>query len=112
MSSPQDSQRTSSYAIMANATNNYSYAVFCSILGVVSSNLHRFDTLSPFRQVTGTLCSQEWECMGAFFCNTFKILELQAQIYENAISITTRSRPKDGEVTGWWTSIVFMCIHF
>src|SRR5262249_4345469 len=32
----------------------------------------------------------------AFFCMVFKEQELRAQIYQDAISFSTRARPKDG----------------
>jgi hypothetical protein len=84
------------YALLADATNNYSYAVFTSVMAIDSSNLQDLDTLSPFHQVSGVLCTQEWERFCAFFCEVFDVRELRAQIYEDNISITTRSRPKEG----------------
>jgi hypothetical protein len=91
-----DSARSTRYAIQANASHNFLYTIFTSVLAVNSSNLHERDPQGMFRQITGTLCTQEWERFCAFFCMVFKAKELHAQIYEDAISISTRAKPKDG----------------
>jgi hypothetical protein len=90
-----DPNRSTTYALQANAIHNYQYAVFTSVLAVTSSNILDLDTPGMFRQIIGTLCTQEWERFCAFFCMVFKEQELHAQIYEDAISISTRARPKD-----------------
>ena len=94
-SSSSDSNRSTTYAIQANAFNNFNYAVFTSVLAVTSSNILDLEPQGMFRQITGTLCTQEWERFCAFFCMVFKEQELHAQIYEDAISISTRAKPKD-----------------
>jgi hypothetical protein len=94
--SSSDSARSTRYAIQANASHNFLYTIFTSVLAVNSSNLLEHDSQAMFRQITGTLCTQEWERFCAFFCMVFKARELHAQIYEDAISISTRAKPKDG----------------
>jgi hypothetical protein len=101
-----DATRGTTYAIQANAINNFSYAVFTSVMAVCSSNLLDTDPQGIFRQITGTLCTQEWERFCAFFCMVFKVEELYAQIYEDAISISTRAKPRD---TAGELYIVMLC---
>jgi hypothetical protein len=96
MQSLSDTNRSTIYALQANAMNNFQYAVFTSVLAVTSSNLLDPDPQGAFRDISGTLCTQEWERFCAFFCMVFKEQELYAQIYNDAISISTRARPKDG----------------
>jgi hypothetical protein len=97
------------YALRGNAQVNYLYAVFTSVLLITASNLGGDADTAAFHGVSGLLCSQEWERFCAFFCTVFKETQLAAQIRENAISITTRAKPKDGAGTGTspyvsWTS--------
>jgi hypothetical protein len=93
--SSSDSVRNTKYAIQATASHNFLYTIFTSVLAVNSSNLLDSEPQGMFRQITGTLCTQEWERFCAFFCMVFKAKELHAQIYEDAITISTRARPKD-----------------
>jgi hypothetical protein len=89
-----DSNRSSVYAVLANGKGNNAYALFTSVLVVTSSNLASPDPSSTFRQLSGLLCTQEWERFCAFFCAIFNEQELCAQIYEDSISISTRAKPK------------------
>jgi hypothetical protein len=86
----------SCYALIGNATNNFQYAVFTSVIAVGQTNLHDADPSSMFRQVSGTLCTLEWERLCAFFCMVFKEPALHAQIYEDALAFSSRARPKEG----------------
>jgi hypothetical protein len=88
------------YALRANAQLNHVYAVFTSVLLISGSSLGVDSDLATFRGVSGLLCSQEWERFSAFFCMVFKERELAAQIRDNAISITTRAKPRDATGTG------------
>jgi hypothetical protein len=90
-----DANRGTTYAIQASSINNFGYAVFTSVIAVCSSNLLDAEPQGIFRQITGILCTQEWEHFCAFFCMVFKVKELYAQIYEDAITISTRAKPKD-----------------
>jgi hypothetical protein len=85
----------SNYALLGNATKNFQYAVFTSVIAVTQSNLHDSEPSGMFRQVSGTLCTLEWERLCAFFCMVFKEKELHAQIYEDALTFSTRARPRD-----------------
>jgi hypothetical protein len=87
-----ESKVASRYAVLANSTTNNSYAIFTSVIIVSSANL--VFPLSPFKSVSGLLCCQEWERFTAFFCQVFRQKTLTAQINEDAISFTTRMRPK------------------
>jgi hypothetical protein len=88
---------TSTYAIHADGINNYSYAVFISIIVVSTSNLLDPDASGSLHSILGLFCQQEWECFCAFFCMVFKENELQAQIYKDAVSFSTRAKAKEGE---------------
>jgi hypothetical protein len=93
-------QRTTTYAIQANAQYNHLYSVFTSVLFITSAELSMdAESSSPFRGVQGILCTQEWQRFCAFFCMIFKQPQLSAQIYENAIAITTRAKFKDSKNT-------------
>jgi hypothetical protein len=70
------------------------------LIPITWSNLGVDADTTAFRGVSGMVCSQEWERFCAFFCTVFKERVLGAQIKENAISITTRAKPKDGAGTG------------
>jgi len=96
LSLPAESQRQTVYVLRANAANNFSYAVFTSVLAITSSTLPPSVNLGNYQYVAGVLCTQEWERFCAFFCAVFKETELRAQIYEDAISITTRAKLKEG----------------
>lgn len=105
-------QRTALYAIAANSSNRNDYALFTSVIVCVSSNLHEPDPPSPFHYISGRLCKQEWERFCAFFCAVFKEPELRAQVYENAISFSTRARPRDAPGEYLSTCIQFHWLIF
>ena len=93
-----DTQRSTAYAINANAQYSHIYTTFTSVLLITTANLSlNAESPSPYRGVNGLLCSQEWERFCAFFCMVFKQVDLAAQVYENAIAITTRAKPKDNK---------------
>src|SRR4051794_1987270 len=87
---PSDTQRSTSYTLQANMVPNYQYSVFTSVFAITSSNFNVNDPPSQFRQLSGTMCCQEWERFCAFFCMVYKVDELHAQIYDDAISVSTR----------------------
>ena len=91
-----DTPNAPRYILPAGSLSNYQFTVFTSVLAVTFSNLHDTEPNSPFRQIRGYMHVQEWERFCAFFCMVFKETELQAQIYEDAISIGTRAKAKDG----------------
>jgi hypothetical protein len=106
-STPSDTQ--SSYALLAASVGNHSYAVFTSVIAVNASNILIPDTQSPFHQISGVLCIQEWERFCSFFCMVFGRQELQAQIYEDAIAMSTRARPKESGM--WYLNSVYMILQ-
>ena len=106
---PSSDNQRSIYTVLGNTTTNYQYAVFTSVLAVTTSNLHLDEPQSLFRQLAGTMCTQEWERFCAFFCMVYREQELNAQIYEDAISISTRAKPKTGNAAG--TRCLALCIH-
>jgi hypothetical protein len=93
-----DAQRSATYALTVNAVQTYQYAVFTSVVVVTRADLTDRNTSSMFRQINGVLCQQEWERFCAFFCMVFGERELRAQIYEDAVTFSTRARPKEGKV--------------
>lgn len=92
-----DSPRFGNYALLANANSNYSYAFFTSVVAVTSCNFYATTSDSPFRQICGLLGTLEYERFGAFFCAAFDETDLFAPIYDDAVSITTRAKPKESD---------------
>jgi len=48
MQSLSDTNRSTIYALQANANNNFQYAIFTSVIAVTSSNLLNPDSQGPF----------------------------------------------------------------
>ena len=94
MSTP-DAKYTTTYALHAGSTTNFGYAIFTSVILVTSSNIQEVSPDVQFRSISGTLCTQEWERLCPFFCMVFRQQQLHARVYEDAISFSTRARPKD-----------------
>jgi hypothetical protein len=89
-----ESARSVEYASQAGSYGFNPYIVFTSVLLVTSSNLTS-EPVGIFRQISGLMCTQEWERFCAFFCMVFKVPELRAQIFEGSVVISTRAKQKD-----------------
>ena len=90
-----ESNSAARYAVIASASVSRQYAVFTSVIVVSGANLVSPPTTTFAKNISGLLCSQEWERFCAFFCMVFKHKELGAQVNEDSISFTTRMKPKD-----------------
>jgi hypothetical protein len=95
MAASEYSRSNVSYALLAGSQNSFGYAVFTSVIAIANSNIHDDNPTSTFRQISGTLCTQEWQRFCAFFCMVFKEKELHAQIYDDAITFSTRAKPNN-----------------
>jgi hypothetical protein len=89
-----ESARSVEYATQAVSYSFNPYVVFTSVLAVTGSNLST-EPVGIFRQISGLMCTQEWERFCAFFCMVFKVPELRAQIFEGSVVISTRAKQKD-----------------
>jgi hypothetical protein len=82
------------YAVQAGSFGFNPYIVFTSVLAVTGSNLTS-EPVGIFRQISGLMCTQEWERFCAFFCAVFKVPELRAQIFDGSVVLSTRAKQKD-----------------
>lgn len=106
---PSTVRQGGSYALLANTTGNYDYAVFTSVLIATACNFYSSE--GTFRQIQGLLCTLEFERMGAFFCAVFQETELYAQIYEDSVAFTTRPKAK-ASASGMYIYIIFLDSRF
>jgi hypothetical protein len=95
-----ESRSASNYAIPFNSSSSSYYAIFTSVVIMSSANLPIPPTEALSKNVSGILCTQEWERFCVFFCMIFKSNPLGANITEDAISFSTRLKPKETKFPG------------